>query len=443
MAVLLTPVVRWAAIRHQWVARPKEDRWHKNTTALMGGIAIYIAVAVPFFYASDFLSIWDHVAQNSPSTQPASLPAVLFIGATFLFLLGLFDDFRNIKPHSKLIGQILAASMVAFLGYRLTWFHSLTLDTMATLFWIVGITNAFNLIDNMDGLCAGVGTVAAVSLAFIYAGALAEAFQVSLIISGALAGFLIYNFNPARIFMGDCGSLVIGFTISVLALFFDQTASASPLASVAVPILVLLVPILDTSLVTVIRILSGRKASIGGRDHTSHRLVLLGFSERKAVLLLYLVGAVSGLAAVYVSTSDTLSSSRRYHSGGHCHCFDGRLLVAAQGLSGKGIFAASGSQLYAGADGVDLQAAHVAGAPGFCPGGVCLLPVLPAEIRWPPIFLLFPDIFKIIAHFDRLQNHRVLFDGHLQGVVGASSAQTMFFSMCGLPWWPACLPLRQ
>ena len=308
MAAVLTPAVRWAAIRHQWVARPRQDRWHKKTTALMGGIAIYIAVAVPFFYAADFLSIWEYMTIANRSVQPVSLAAVLFIGASFLFLLGLFDDVRNIKPHSKLIGQILAASLVAFLGYRLNWFHSLTLDTMATLFWIVGITNAFNLIDNMDGLCAGVGAVAAGCLAFIFAGASAEAFQVSLVMAGALAGFLIYNFNPAKIFMGDCGSLVIGFSISVLALFFDQARPANPLALVAVPILVLLVPILDTSLVTVIRILSGRKASTGGRDHTSHRLVLMGFSERKAVLMLYLIGAIAGLAAVYVSISDTLSS---------------------------------------------------------------------------------------------------------------------------------------
>ncbi len=308
VAALLTPVVRWAAIRYQCVARPKEDRWHKKTTALMGGIAIYIAMAVPFFYVADFLSFWEYVTKAGPPVQPVSLATVVFIGASFLFLLGLFDDLYNIKPHSKLIGQILAASLVVFLGYRLHWFQSLTLDTMATLFWIVGITNAFNLIDNMDGLCAGIGGVAAVCLAFIFKDASAEAFRVSLIMAGALAGFLIYNFNPARIFMGDCGSLVIGFSISVLALFFDQARPSNPVSSVAVPILVLLVPILDTSLVTVIRILSGRKASTGGRDHTSHRLVLMGFSERKAVLMLYLTGAIAGLAAVYVSRSDSLSS---------------------------------------------------------------------------------------------------------------------------------------
>jgi UDP-GlcNAc:undecaprenyl-phosphate GlcNAc-1-phosphate transferase len=308
LAALLTPVVRWAAIRYAWVAQPKSDRWHTRTTALMGGIAIYGAVAVPIFYLSDFSSVWKAIARSSPQAHSLLLGGVIFIGTSFLFLLGLVDDFRNIKPHTKLIGQILAASMVTFLGFRLNWFDSLTVDTMATLFWIVGITNAFNLIDNMDGLCAGVGAVAAFSFAALYSDAAREAFGISLVLAGAMAGFLLYNFNPAKIFMGDCGSLVIGFSISVLALFFNETGPTNPVAIVAVPILVLLVPILDTSLVTVIRILSGRKASTGGRDHTSHRLVLMGFSERKAVLMLYLTGAVAGLAAVYVSTSDSLSS---------------------------------------------------------------------------------------------------------------------------------------
>jgi UDP-GlcNAc:undecaprenyl-phosphate GlcNAc-1-phosphate transferase len=153
-----------------------------------------------------------------------------------------------------------------------------------------------------------VGAVAAFSLAVLYSGSSVEAFQAALALAGALTGFLIYNFNPAKIFMGDCGSLVIGFSISVTALVFGRTAPANHLAVVAVPILLLLVPILDTSLVTIIRILSGRKASTGGRDHTSHRLVLMGLSERKSVLYLYLIGAISGLAAIYVSTSDTMSS---------------------------------------------------------------------------------------------------------------------------------------
>jgi UDP-GlcNAc:undecaprenyl-phosphate/decaprenyl-phosphate GlcNAc-1-phosphate transferase len=179
---------------------------------------------------------------------------------------------------------------------------------MVTLLWIIGITNAFNLIDNMDGLCAGVGLVACVALAVLFAPLAQEPFLVALILAGAMAGFLIYNFHPARIFMGDCGSLVIGFSVSVVVLCYAQTPQSTQLMRFAVPTLMLLVPILDTTLVTVIRLLSGRKASTGGRDHTSHRLVLMGFSEKSAVLFLYGTGAVAGLAAVFVSRSDTMTS---------------------------------------------------------------------------------------------------------------------------------------
>ncbi len=308
ICVILTPVVRWVAIKNGWEARPSSDRWHTKTTALMGGIAIFAALIMPLMIISNFSSIWHSINRTNGLMPLPSMGATIAIGATFLFFIGLLDDFRNIKPQTKLVGQILAASLVVFLGFRLHWFTSLTLDTIATLFWVVGITNAFNLIDNMDGLCAGVGMVSAGGLAVLFYSSAPDAFHIALILFGALAGFLIYNFNPAKIFMGDCGSLVIGFSISVLTLYFSETGPSTYTATIAVPILVLLVPILDTSLVTIIRILSGRKASTGGRDHTSHRLVLIGFSEKNAVLFLYGVGAISGLAGVFVSRSDSITS---------------------------------------------------------------------------------------------------------------------------------------
>ena len=304
---ILTPLVRWFALQKGWMATPTEDRWHKQPTALMGGIAIYASLIGPMLWQADFGFVQNFLGATNSADLP-SLSAILCIGMTFLFLLGLFDDFRSIKPQTKLVGQIIAAAVVAGLGYRLHWFESLTLDTMATLFWIVGITNAFNLIDNMDGLCAGVGVVATASLAVLFHGTGGEAFYASLILCGAMAGFLIYNTNPAKIFMGDCGSLLIGFGISVLTLHISETQPATRIAMIAVPVLVLMVPIVDTSLVTIIRLLSGRKASTGGKDHTSHRLVLMGFSEKKAVLFLYGVGFLSGLAAIFVSRSDSLTS---------------------------------------------------------------------------------------------------------------------------------------
>ena len=308
ICLTITPIVRLIAIRKGWVARPNQDRWHKQTTALFGGIAIFLGLSVPLFIVGDFDSLWNYILRHTSYSRTPSIASVIFLGAILLFILGLADDFLNLKPQNKLIGQIIVASMVVFMGFRLNWFTSLTLDTILTIVWIVGITNAFNLLDNMDGLCAGIAMVASLAMAALYTVYDASAFSVAVIVAGSCSAFLVYNFKPASIFMGDCGSLVIGFSIAMLSLFHGNFTADSRLASVMVPALILLVPLLDTTLVTTIRLLSGRKASTGGRDHTSHRLVLMGFSEKKAVLFLYGVGAVSGMAGVFVSWSDSMTS---------------------------------------------------------------------------------------------------------------------------------------
>ena len=308
ISLLMTPVVRLVAINNGWVARPREDRWHKKTTALMGGIAIFCGIGIPLLMVGNVHTLWQRFAVPGSSGDLPDIAIVILGGATILFLLGVIDDFYSLKPQSKLIGQIIVSSVVVFLGFRLNWFVSMTLDTMVTLIWIVGITNSFNLLDNMDGLCAGVAMVAAFALAVLYSGHDASALTVALVIGGACGGFLVYNFNPASIFMGDCGSLVIGFALAVLSLYHGEFATDNPLSAVTVPLLILMVPLLDTTLVTIIRLLSGRKASTGGRDHTSHRLVLMGFSEKSAVLCLYGIGTISGLAGIIVSRSDTITS---------------------------------------------------------------------------------------------------------------------------------------
>ncbi len=308
ITLAMTPVVRLFAIRNGWVARPREDRWHQKTTALFGGVAIFFGLSIPLFVVGDFHTLWTRLISPGRGGPLPSIAVVIGCGATLLFLLGLADDFLNLKPQNKLIGQIIVGSMVVFLGFRLNWFTSLTLDTMVTLVWIVGITNAFNLLDNMDGLCAGVAMVASLSLAILFAGYDATALSVAVILAGTCGAFLVYNFNPASIFMGDCGSLIIGFAIAVLSLYHGEFAAGNRLPTVAVPLLILMVPLLDTTLVTIIRLLSGRRASTGGRDHTSHRLVLMGLSEKSAVLFLYGIGAVSGIAGIFVSHSDTMTS---------------------------------------------------------------------------------------------------------------------------------------
>jgi UDP-GlcNAc:undecaprenyl-phosphate/decaprenyl-phosphate GlcNAc-1-phosphate transferase len=382
LAAMLTPLVRWVALHRGWVAHPSSDRWHKKPTALMGGIAIFAAIAIPLAMITDPISIFRYIFRtDDPLTGPPSAAAVILLGAAFLFALGLFDDFRNIKPHNKLIGQILAAALVVFLGFRLHWFNSLTLDTMVTLLWIIGITNAFNLIDNMDGLCAGVGLVACVALAVLFQPLAQEPFLVALILAGAMGGFLVYNFHPARIFMGDCGSLVIGFSVSVLVLCYAEMPQSTHLMRFAVPTLMLLVPILDTTLVTIIRLLSGRKASTGGRDHTSHRLVLMGFSEKSAVLFLYGTGAVAGLAAVFVSRSDTMTSPAVIVPVITAILLMGIYLSQLRVYPEKEFSVLRDRKFTPVLSGVDLQAAVAAGDVRPAAGGVFVLPGLSPAFR--------------------------------------------------------------
>jgi UDP-GlcNAc:undecaprenyl-phosphate GlcNAc-1-phosphate transferase len=292
------------------MAQPAKNRWHKQPTALVGGIAIYFGMSIPLFQIADFATIVPHFFRNSSPAPLPSINAVIWVGITFLFVVGLFDDFLHIKPYTKLVCQILAASLVAFLGFRLHWLTSLTADTTLTILWIIGITNAFNLLDNMDGLCAGIGSIASVYVAVLLLDKFPDASVAALILFGALLAFLFYNFNPASIFMGDSGSLLIGFTLAVLTVCYPEsgTDTVNRISSYAVPILVMMVPIFDTTLVTFIRTLSGRKASEGGKDHTSHRLVLMGFTERGAVIFLYAICAISGLSGWLVSTQDSLTS---------------------------------------------------------------------------------------------------------------------------------------
>lgn len=310
MSLLLVPAVRFCARKRGWIAVPSRERWHKTPTALMGGIGIFLSFAVPSAFLFTPARILERIngAGEAAARAPADILSVLLIGATFVFILGLVDDFLRIKPHTKLAGQIMAAAFAAFMGLRLGWFESMTLDTMVTMVWIVGVTNAFNLIDNMDGLCAGVGLIASLAMAGLFWHHRPDAAAAALTLGCAMAGFLVYNFKPATIFMGDCGSLVIGYSLSLLTLHFAQTTATTAVSAIFAPVLVLLAPIFDTTMVTFVRILSGRKASVGGRDHTSHRLVLMGLSERAAVLFLYGVAAVSGLAAIFTSRSDTFTS---------------------------------------------------------------------------------------------------------------------------------------
>ena len=225
---------------------------------------------------------------------------VLIATAVLTSAVGLTDDILHLKPATKLIAELVLASVLLQFGYRLNWLESMTLDTLLTLVWVVGLTNAFNLIDNMDGLCGGIALVAGTALLVEIVGAGGgpvppEALYLAILL-GATAGFLVYNVYPASIFMGDSGSLLLGFSLAALTLSTGQhvRGRSDILAVVAGPVLVLLIPILDATLVTLARWTAGRRASQGGTDHSSHRLVAIGLSEPRAVALLWFLAAVGG-----------------------------------------------------------------------------------------------------------------------------------------------------
>jgi UDP-GlcNAc:undecaprenyl-phosphate GlcNAc-1-phosphate transferase len=282
--VLSVPLVRRLAIRCGYVAAPKKDRWHSKPTPTLGGVAFFAG----FVGASLLLS------PDLVSTLP------FFIVITLTFVIGIYDDLRRINPATKLIGQIISAATAIFFGYSLHFFTWQPLDALLTALWIVGLTNALNLLDNMDGLAGGIALIAALYLAFLFNqnGDTQHAI-LALALAGAVAGFLLYNFYPASVFMGDAGSLFLGSALALLTVHANGQAS-NILSLVAVPTCILLVPILDTTLVTVTRLLRGQSIAQGGKDHSSHRLVVLGLSECQSVLLLYLMASIAGGTAVLI-----------------------------------------------------------------------------------------------------------------------------------------------
>jgi UDP-GlcNAc:undecaprenyl-phosphate GlcNAc-1-phosphate transferase len=294
LSALLTFCVRALARRYGFVAKPKSDRWHKRPTAMLGGAALFSTTLLMY-------------AAFVPKTQES---LIILAAGTFLFLVGLLDDILNIKPYQKLVGQLFGAVIVVSYGMKLPLTGYELLDIWITVFWLIGITNAINLLDNMDGLAAGIAAIGALSLALGFAanGQTAEVMLVSVFI-GALVGFLIFNFNPASIFMGDCGSMFVGFILASSVLLGQTGGRSRGIFSIlAVPVLILFVPIFDTTFVTVIRKMWGRKASQGGRDHTSHRLVALGLSERSAVLMIYGFSVCAGVLSLIVGKIETTQS---------------------------------------------------------------------------------------------------------------------------------------
>lgn len=265
--------------RRGWLVTPRSDRWSARQVAQFGGMAIVLS----FLLTTRLLPL--SVSARRLTLLTAAMAAI-----------GLWDDVRVLPPRLKFLSQFVLAGAAVSCGFIYPLRMTLALNVAFTLLWIVGITNAFNLLDNMDGLAAGVGIITAVSILLVQTPSTSGRGLI-LAMAGSLAGYLIFNFPPARIFMGDVGSLAVGF---FLALAFVASAQhvSTVLSVLFTPVLVLFLPIFDTVLVSVTRRLNGRAISVGAKDHSSHRLVLLGLSERNAVLTLYLICAISGTVAL-------------------------------------------------------------------------------------------------------------------------------------------------
>ncbi len=294
----LTPLVRVVGFKLGRVAQPRADRWHKKPTPTLGGVGIFISFG---------LALW-----ISKSVFGVQLPAGwgFLSGSLLVFLVGLYDEFRPLSPIAKLVAQILAATLVIGLGTTSTFFTprfsgnseigaalAQLFNILLTYIWLVGISNAINLLDNMDGLAGGIALITAGILAyFFWQGENLQLFWIALALVGSLVGFLVFNFPPAKIFMGDSGSLFLGFTLAALAIAHQQQAS-NVFAVIGVPTLIFMLPILDTALVTFTRLMRGQSPVQGGSDHTSHRLVAFGLSERQALLILYSIALLSAVMA--------------------------------------------------------------------------------------------------------------------------------------------------
>jgi len=299
-ALPVAALVLWALLRSplgsplggRLVTEPSGQRWHAQATPTFGGVGIFAG-----FAAGVLIAIAAGAVEGT-----SELYGVLG-GCALLFAAGLADDIFTLKPVAKLAAQFGAAALVLASGLTVEIVGNDILATVLGLVWLVGITNAFNLLDNMDGLAA---TLAAVSCAVLAVDAIARdsgelGLVIALALGGACLGFLPFNLRRggrADVFMGDSGSQVIGFGLASLALASSWTTAGATLTSVVLPLLVLAIPILDTTLVTVRRTLERRPVTQGGTDHSSHRLVYYGLSERQAVAALALLAALLGATAL-------------------------------------------------------------------------------------------------------------------------------------------------
>ena len=320
IAWLVTPLIMNLAERVGAIDQPNERKIHIRPIPRLGGVAVFIA----FLLALGVQTIAQTELSSSWITQREGV--AFFIALLGIFLLGIWDDIRSLKPFEKFLVQIVLGSLAYIAGFRISEIQSPLIDFaragiidyVLTILWIVGITNAVNLIDGLDGLASGISILSAMTLfAVSLINQDSATAMVALVLAGSLIGFLRYNFNPAKIFLGDSGSLFVGFALALLSI--RSSVGASSTTALAVPLLALGVPIIDTTLAMVRRFLRSflpkqqvsdsflgtlKSIFLPDRSHVHHRLIARGFSHARAVLLLYLIGFLFGIGAIAVRVSN-------------------------------------------------------------------------------------------------------------------------------------------
>lgn len=293
VSYLLTPGVKKVAIKVGAVDRPNARKVHTHVIPRLGGLAIYIG----FMAAVLFCVPLHHELIG------------MLLGCTAIVAIGIWDDICNIPARVKLVGQIAAACIPVAFGIQIEWLTNPFGDILVlpeviavplTIFWIIGFTNTVNLIDGLDGLAAGVAFIASISM-FLLAVNLNQFLPALIIVSmaGAALGFLQYNFNPAKIFMGDTGSMLLGYTLAVSAVLGLVKTAAT--VALVVPIIALGLPILDTTFAIIRRRMSGVPIFQPDKGHLHHRLLALGMTQKQAVLIMYFVSMILGIVALFVA----------------------------------------------------------------------------------------------------------------------------------------------
>lgn len=290
---VITPIVSKLAIKIGAIDKPDARKVHHGVIPRLGGLAICIG-----YMAS--------VLWNVPHTH--SLFGLL-LGSTILVIVGIWDDVKQIDPKTKLMGQIIAAAVLVAYGIRvdflaIPWGGMLYLEYWSvplTIFWIVGFTNIVNLIDGLDGLAAGISFIACIAIGIVtFQMGQYELTCITLALAGSACGFLRYNFNPAKIFMGDTGSMLLGYTLAAISVMGAVKTAA--VAALVVPVIVLGLPILDTLFAIIRRKISGRPIFKPDKSHVHHRLLAQGLTQKQTVLLMYVITAL--LASVAVVTAE-------------------------------------------------------------------------------------------------------------------------------------------